>query len=110
MRKPTVNSKQRRRRAISEWSTALGVIALLAAVGYWFLESHTLRVARVELSMTSGLPVDVVGQTFCRPSCRAGLKRCKVSTGGFAFQQSRCQETLKQCLIRCEGDSLRNMI
>lgn len=113
MRKSAAKHNQRkpgRRRAFSELATTLGVLTLLAAAGYWFLDSHSLRMARVELNMTSGLPVSVLGETFCRPSCRASQKRCAVSTGGFSYQQTRCQETLKQCLIRCEGQSMRNLI
>jgi len=107
----TSNAKRRsqgaRRRAYSEWATAAGVVAVLLAGGYWMLDSYSLRMARAQLGLTTNLPVDVLGKTQCAPSCHTSLKRCQASTAGFTFQQSRCQETLKQCLIQCDGLNLQ---
>lgn len=74
------------------------------ALGLLFvLFSDDMATVRANLGLSRDKPADIMGRVYCRPNCRASFQRCGVSTSGFVFEESRCQETLKQCLKVCDN-------
>jgi len=86
----------------SEWVAVLTVAALVFIVVLWLVLGGSLRPTNGQLGTNQKAIVDYFGQVYCRPACRSRFHRCEVSTAGFTYQQSRCQETLKQCLMVCD--------
>lgn len=86
----------------SELLAGAFVAALVLLLAVWLVAGGSLRPTNGQLGVSQGHIVDYFGQVYCRPACRTRFHRCEVSTGGFTYQQSRCQETLKQCLMVCD--------
>ena len=86
----------------SELIAVVAVMALVLITAIWLVLGDSLRPTNGQFGTNQKAIVDYFGQVYCRPACRSRFHRCEVSTGGFTYQQSRCQETLKQCLMVCD--------
>lgn len=92
-----------RRLKKSEMVVGAFVAALTLMLVFWLVAGDNLRPSNGQLGVNQGHVIDYFGRFYCRPACRTRFHRCEVSTGGFTYQQSRCQETLKQCLLVCDA-------
>ena len=84
---------------------AAATIALLSALALLWLVQTFLIDRPVPTRFGTDRPSEILGEVYCRPNCQSAFKRCGVSVDGFPYQKSRCQESLKQCLIGCRGDA-----
>ena len=88
------------RRDRAELVAAAVIIVLVAAAAFWLIDSIWTQ-QKVTGRFTADPPSEILGEVYCRPGCRNAFERCEVTALGFPFQQSRCQETLKSCMIGC---------
>ncbi len=91
----------------SELIAGAFVAALALLLAFWLVAGGGLRPTNGQLGVGQSHIIDYFGQVYCRPACRTRFHRCEVSTGGFAYQHSRCQESLKQCLMVCDEGGRR---
>lgn len=98
-------SARRRQRAndFTEWITAGLVILSIAVGGYLVLTSPWFQIRQTtQIDLGTDRPVNQLSGASCSGQCRMSFQRCTVSTQGFIYMRSDCQESLKQCLIGCD--------
>lgn len=86
----------------TEWIAGIAVMVAVVAIGFWLLNSNLLSEPGVKVGHYGGeRPTEIVGEGGCRPGCRSTFAQCKVTSGGFVRQVTRCHKLQKICLMSC---------
>lgn len=89
-------------RGNQEWIAAGIVILLAVAIGYWLVNSSWFDSDKASMDIGTKQPIENLSGAQCKPLCRSTFKRCDISSQGFGYQHTRCQESLKSCLMGCD--------